>query len=106
LIREIETSIKAHLDAGPKGTDREADDALAELWQLSHDDDPSPALLRIRIRALPKAAVDYIDGRSPVVFERPMTKLGGAQATFVVFDLLRLMATTCACGRSRRGERR
>jgi hypothetical protein len=70
-IGEIETSITAHLAAEPEGTDRDTDDALADLWSLSHENDPPVGLLRGRIKALPRRAVDYIDRRFPMVFEGP-----------------------------------
>jgi hypothetical protein len=66
---EIENSITAHLAAEPEGTDRETDDALAELWSLSHENDPPVGLLRARVKALPKRAANYIDRRFPVVFK-------------------------------------
>jgi hypothetical protein len=69
FICEIENSIAAHLAAEPEGTDRATDDALAELWTLSHEDDQSVGLLRARVQALPRRAANYIDGRFPVVFE-------------------------------------
>jgi hypothetical protein len=70
FICEIENSIATHLAAEPEGTDRVADDALAELWTLSHESDSSVGLLRARVQALPRRAADYIDGRFPVVFKR------------------------------------
>jgi hypothetical protein len=69
FIREIEKTIADHREAEPKGTDRAIDDALRKLYDLSHDDDPSPALLRAQIQTLPRGAADYIDGRVPIVFE-------------------------------------
>jgi hypothetical protein len=70
FIREIEISIGDYFATQPKGTRREAHDALRELWEMSHEDDPSVALLRLRIAAFPGGAVDYIDRRFPIVFER------------------------------------
>jgi hypothetical protein len=37
---------------------------------LSHDDDPPIAILRARIQALPREAVDYVDRRAPSVIAR------------------------------------
>jgi hypothetical protein len=118
LIREIKTLMKAHLDAEPKGTEREADDALAELWQLSHDDDPSPVLLRMRIQALPRAAADYIDRRFPIVFERlfsaeaPVREFqkwaptADRESLFVMTQLLSAQGARWVEGRSRGGGKR
>jgi hypothetical protein len=57
FIGEIETSITAHLAAEPEGTDRDTDDALADLWSLSHENDPPVGLLRGRIKALPSCGL-------------------------------------------------
>jgi hypothetical protein len=66
FIHAIENSIAAHLATEPEGTDRATDDALAQLWTLSHEDDPSVNMLRALIRALPTRASDYIDRRFPI----------------------------------------
>jgi hypothetical protein len=70
LIRCIETSIDNFLTTPIEGPFREAHDALRQLFELSHDEDPSVALLRNRVRALPTGAIKYIDGRAPIVSER------------------------------------
>lgn len=70
LIRDIEASIDNFLRARLKGTFRKTHDPLRQLWELSHDDDPSVGLLRSRIKALPTCAVEYIDDRAPIVSER------------------------------------
>lgn len=70
LISDVETSILHFLTAAPEGTFRDAHDALRRLWELSHDDDPSVGLIRTRIAALPKQAIEYIDRRAPIVVSR------------------------------------
>lgn len=69
LIREVEDSIGDFLAEAPRGTFRDARDALRELWELSHDDDPPVAVLRARVKALPRVAIEYVDGRMPIVIE-------------------------------------
>ena len=70
LVRGVGDSMGVFLAATPRGTFRGAHDALRELWELSHDDDPPVAVLRARIKALPGAAIEYVDGRTPIVIER------------------------------------
>jgi hypothetical protein len=70
FIVGIEASVARFLAAPPQGTFRDAHDALRELWELSHDDYPPFALIRARIRKLPKQAVEYVDRRAPIVIAR------------------------------------
>jgi hypothetical protein len=118
FIREIENSIATHLAAEPEGTDRATDDALAGLWTLSHEDDPSVNLLRARVRALPSRAADYIDRRFPVVFNRLFSTeppVGRFQEWAASADAQRLIRATqvlsadggqWVAGRSRGGGKR
>ena len=70
LTRGIEVSIDQFCRVAPEGTFRESHDALRELWQLSHDDDPPVAVLRARIQALPSQAIEYVDRRASIVIAR------------------------------------
>jgi hypothetical protein len=70
LIRGIEVSIAHSLTSAPEGTFRSAHDALRQLWELSHDDDPRIGVIRGRIQALPKEAIEYVDRRAPIVIPR------------------------------------
>ena len=70
LICGIEASIAHFLASAPEGTFRDAHDALRHLWELSHDDDPPIAVVRARIQALPKEAIEYADRRAPIVIAR------------------------------------
>jgi hypothetical protein len=118
LMHEIENSIATHLDAEPEGTDRVTDDALAELWTLSHEDDPSVYLLRAGIRALPRRAADYIDRRFPVIFNHLFSTeppAGGFQEWAATADAQNLVSATqvlsaeggqWVAGRSRGGGKR
>lgn len=118
LIREIERTMTDYQNARPNGTEREADDALADLWQLSHEDDPSPALLRMRVQALPKAAADYVDRRFRIVFkslfsaEAPESQFQQWAATaereslIVMTQLLSAQGAQWVEGRSRGGGKR
>ena len=80
LIRDIEASIDHFLATGPQGAFREAHDALRELWELSHDDDPAVGVLRARIQGLPRRALEYVDRRVAIVIaqlfptEPPVTR--------------------------------
>jgi hypothetical protein len=80
LIRGIEASIIHFLATGPREGFREAHDALRKLWEMSRDDDPAIAVLRARIKGLPKKAVEYVDRRAPIVIahlfptEPPVTR--------------------------------
>jgi hypothetical protein len=70
LVGSIETSIENFLSATVGGTFREAHDALRQLYELSHDDDQPVAQVRARIKTLPRRAIDFIDGRAPIVSGR------------------------------------
>jgi hypothetical protein len=70
LIRGIEASIVHFLASAPQGAFRDAHDALRHLWEPSHDDDPPVALIRARIQALPREAIEYVDRRAPIVIAR------------------------------------
>jgi hypothetical protein len=70
LISDIESSIAHFLSTAPEGTFRDAHDALRRLWELSHEDDPPVRVIRARIAALPKQAVEYVDRRAPIVVSR------------------------------------
>jgi hypothetical protein len=70
LIRGIEASIAHFLAAVPAGAFRDAHDALRHIWELSHDDDPPVALIRARLQALPRTAIEYVDRRAPIVVAR------------------------------------
>jgi hypothetical protein len=70
LIAELESSIHQFQAAEPQATLRETRDALRAIWTLARADDPSAALLRGRLRSLPKRALDYIDDRAVRVIPR------------------------------------
>jgi hypothetical protein len=118
FVREIGNSIAAHLNAEPEGTDRATDDALAELWTLSHENDPPVGLVRARIQSLPRGAGDYIDRRFPVVFERlfsteaPTTRFqewattASAQRLIRATQFLSSEGARWVLGRSRGGGKR
>lgn len=80
LIRSVEASIVQFLATRPQETFRDAHDALRELWEMSCDDDPAIAVLRIRIQGLPRKAVEYMDRCAPIVIaslfptEPPITR--------------------------------
>src|SRR3974377_1275177 len=67
FVDRIETSINHFLSRKPEGTFREAHDGLGEIWCLSHRDDPSPALLRFHLEALPQWALEYLGRRARAV---------------------------------------
>jgi hypothetical protein len=83
LIRGIETSIDNFRTTPVQDPFREAHEALRQLWELSHEVDPSVFLLRNGIRTLPRRAVEYIDDRARIVSERlfpdepPITRFQG-----------------------------
>ena len=70
LTCDIEVSIARFLAAPSDGTFRSAHDALRQLWELSHGEDPPVAVIRARIQALPRQAVEYVDRRAPTVIAR------------------------------------
>jgi hypothetical protein len=63
LVRKVELAILSFPTATP-GTFRSDHDAVRGLWQLCHDDDPSPDQIRARIQNLPKRAIDYLNRRA------------------------------------------
>jgi hypothetical protein len=70
FIGGIEASI-AHFRATPaEATFRGAHEALRDLWQLSHDDDPSIGQLRARLRTLPNQAIEQLGRRAREVIPR------------------------------------
>jgi hypothetical protein len=80
FIARIERSINHFLTTKPEGTAREAHDELREIWFLSHEDDPSPALLRARLKSLPPFALEFLARRARAVLPRlfPGLKFVGA----------------------------
>jgi hypothetical protein len=66
LVRKIERAVW-EFPTTPPATFRHIHDAVRRLWQLCHDDDPSPDQIRACIRNLPREAVDYLDQRAPQV---------------------------------------
>ena len=70
LIGNVETSIAHFFAAAPEGTFRDAHNALRGLWELSHEDDPPVGVIRARIKALPKQAIEYLDRRARIVLSR------------------------------------
>jgi hypothetical protein len=68
----IEGSIAIFLAARtcPAGTDREAHDALRELWFMAHEKDSPIGQLRARVERLPAKALSYIDSRAAHVVPR------------------------------------
>lgn len=70
FVTRIEISIDHLRAAKPEGTFREAHDALREIWLLSHDDDPSPALLRAHVKSLPTEALEGVGRRATAVLPR------------------------------------
>jgi hypothetical protein len=68
FVRNIEGSIAHFFAAAPEGTFRDTHDTLRNLYELSYDDDPPVGLIRGPIRLLPKEAVQYMDGRAPIVW--------------------------------------
>jgi hypothetical protein len=67
LTRGIEQSMDLFMPHSRTDTFREAHDQLAQLWELSHDDDPKTGVIRGRIERLPKRAVEYLERRSPQI---------------------------------------
>lgn len=70
FVRDIEGSILRFHVASPTTTRREAHDALRSVWRLAHHDGPSIGLLRIRVKALPRGAIEYIDRRARSLISR------------------------------------
>ncbi|MGH7122315.1 MAG: hypothetical protein ACREFP_25545 [Acetobacteraceae bacterium] len=70
FAQDIEASIDHLLGLPPEGAFRSAHDALRDLWQLSHADDPPIAQIRARIQKLPKKAIEYLDRSAPRVISR------------------------------------
>lgn len=71
LLLDIEYSISQFHGIAPgAGGVREAHDALRAIWLLAHEDDPPVRVLRRRIKALPKLAIEYIDRRAPRVIQK------------------------------------
>jgi hypothetical protein len=66
FVRKIERAILEFPTATPD-TFRSDHDAVRRLWQLCHNDDPSPDQIRARIQNLPKGAIDYLNRRAPRV---------------------------------------
>jgi hypothetical protein len=69
-VRDIEGSISVYLTNEPGTTLGEDNDALRALWQLAREADPKVGMLRARIRTLPKTALQYINGRAPMVIPK------------------------------------
>jgi hypothetical protein len=70
FISRIESSINHFSTATSEGGFREAHDALREIWLLSRNDDPSPALLRARLKSLLPLALEYLARRARAVLPR------------------------------------
>src|SRR3981189_3477625 len=70
FIGGLESSIDHFRAIKPEGTLREAHDALSEIARLSRDDDPSPALLRARLRSLPLKALEHLARRARAIVPR------------------------------------
>jgi|GEM_PF-6655269 hypothetical protein len=71
MVAEIEDALSDYrAAAAAQNTFRAAHDALRDLWRAAHDDDPSPALLRIGLRKLPAQAREYIGRRAALVLRR------------------------------------
>jgi hypothetical protein len=70
FVRDTEDTISRFRGIEPSAGFREAHDALRAIWALAHEDDPPVGVLRARIKALPKPAIEYIDRRSPRVIPR------------------------------------
>jgi len=70
FIGRIEWSINHFRATKPQGTFREAHDWLRKIWLLSHEDDPSPALLRVRLKSLPSTALEQLGRRARDVLPR------------------------------------
>lgn len=66
LCQLIEGSVTQFLAARAHsiGTDREAHDALRELWLLAHEIDPPVGQLRALVSKLPEKALSYINSRA------------------------------------------
>lgn len=79
FVGRIESSIDHFLAIRPQGTFREATDASRKIWLLSRDDDPSPGLLRVRLKAAPKEALEFLAPRARAVLSRlfPGEEIGG-----------------------------
>jgi hypothetical protein len=70
FIRGIEASVAHFLATPPEGTFRDAHDALRDLWELSHEDDPSIARLWARLGSVPNQAIEQLGRRARVVIPR------------------------------------
>jgi len=70
FVGDVEWSMAVFRQRKPTGGFRQAHDALRAIWRLAHEDDPRPALLRQRIRALPIQAIEYVNGRTAHVIPR------------------------------------
>lgn len=118
LISGIEASIVHFRKAPPEGGPRDAHDALQQVWKLSHDDDQSPGRVRVRIQALPKEAIEYVDRRAPIVIPRLFpgeAPVGGFREWAATADPAKLIRATQVLsaqgarrveGRSRGGGKR
>jgi hypothetical protein len=78
FLQDIQDSISRFVSLRPSTTFRETHNALRSVWLLAHEDDPPVGLLRARLKALPKRAIEYIERR----FCRAVTQLfpGGDSA--------------------------
>jgi hypothetical protein len=70
FVRDIEGSISLFRNIEPSSGFRKVHDALREIWFLVREDDPPVGVLRARIKALPKPAIEYLDRRSMRVITR------------------------------------
>ena len=66
----IEASIARFRATSPEGTFRDAHDALRQLWELSHEDDPAIGQLRARLTSLPSQAIEQLGRRARAVIPR------------------------------------
>jgi hypothetical protein len=67
LISDVEEAIDDFNANAHEGSVRDGFDALRDIFLLSHDDDPPVGVLRARIQKLPRAAVEIVDQRAPIV---------------------------------------
>jgi len=67
LVHGLEGSIQHFLTAVPEGNFRDSHNALRDLWQLSHQNDPPVGVIRARIQSLPEKALERLELRWPRV---------------------------------------
>ena len=70
LVAAIGASMAHFRAMARESTFRDAHDALREMWELSHDDDPQIGVLRARLKNLPRDAIEELGRRAPTVIRR------------------------------------